>query len=102
MVVQYEHGRCRSDAKTFLNLSSGNPGFGPDAFFRCLDDYNRNNSRCCAAALLIIQTPPASSKFIKPERDLGSLSKVHSCQSIRSDSQGTSRDVSPSRGHRTS
>ena len=36
-IVQYGHGRCRSDAKTFLILSSGNPWFGPNYFFHCLD-----------------------------------------------------------------
>ena len=33
MIVQYGPGRCRSDAKTFLNLSGGNPCFHPDYFF---------------------------------------------------------------------
>ena len=49
MIVQYGHGRCRFIAKTFLNLSNGNPWFGPVIFSRCLDVCNPNNSRWVTA-----------------------------------------------------
>ena len=48
MIVQCGHVRCRSDDKTFLNPSNGDPLFGPDYYFvsRCLDVCNRNSSHC--------------------------------------------------------
>ena len=56
------NGPCRFDAKTLLNLSSGHPRFGHDSFCGCW----------CAAPVLIIETPPASSKFTRPAKGLGS------------------------------
>ena len=54
--VQCEYVHCRSEAKTFRNLSSGNPRFSPDECFHCLNVSNRNNSFWNAAPVLIIKS----------------------------------------------
>ena len=71
MVVQYWRSRWRSDIRTFLSLSSGNAGWtNLNIIFHCLYACNRNSSLGCTAPVLTIETPPDSSKFTKPEKDL--------------------------------